>query len=112
MLHHFAHKRVQRFLLKNQIPGDYALGSRIFYSPIVLCLASYRRMGKRSETGRRMQAIAATRFYQWPSLPTFCPVLSVAARQAWSVLIVNTLAFTVCMVWMMFGVIGIPSRRC
>ena len=33
-------------------------------------------------------------------------------RQAWSVLIVSTLAFTVCfMVWMMFGVIGIPIKR-
>jgi NNP family nitrate/nitrite transporter-like MFS transporter len=33
-------------------------------------------------------------------------------RQAWSVLIVSTLAFTVCfMVWMMFGVIGIPLKR-
>ncbi len=32
-------------------------------------------------------------------------------RQAWSVLIVSTLAFTVCfMVWMMFGVIAIPIR--
>jgi len=32
-------------------------------------------------------------------------------REAWSVLIVSTLAFTVCfMVWMMFGVIGIPIR--
>ena len=32
--------------------------------------------------------------------------------QALSVLIVSTLAFTVCfMVWMMFGVIGIPIRR-
>jgi MFS transporter, NNP family, nitrate/nitrite transporter len=30
----------------------------------------------------------------------------------WSVLIVSTLAFTVCfMVWMMFGVIGIPIRK-
>jgi len=30
-------------------------------------------------------------------------------RQAWSVLIASTLAFTVCfMVWMLFGVIGIP----
>ena len=29
-----------------------------------------------------------------------------------SVLIVSTLAFTVCfMVWMMFGVIGIPIRK-
>jgi NNP family nitrate/nitrite transporter-like MFS transporter len=32
--------------------------------------------------------------------------------QALSVLIVSTLAFTVCfMVWMMFGVIGIPIRK-
>jgi NNP family nitrate/nitrite transporter-like MFS transporter len=32
--------------------------------------------------------------------------------KAWSVLIVSTLAFTVCfMVWMMFGVIGIPLRK-
>ena len=33
-------------------------------------------------------------------------------RQALSVLIVSTLAFTVCfMVWMMFGVIGIPIKQ-
>ncbi|MCL4698772.1 MAG: MFS transporter, partial [Burkholderiaceae bacterium] len=33
-------------------------------------------------------------------------------RRAWSVLIVSTLAFTVCfMVWMMFGVIGIPLKK-
>jgi NNP family nitrate/nitrite transporter-like MFS transporter len=33
-------------------------------------------------------------------------------RQAWSVLIVSTWSFTVCfMVWMMFGVIGIPIRK-
>lgn len=33
------------------------------------------------------------------------------SRRAWSVLIVSTLAFTVCfMVWMMFGVIGIPIK--
>ena len=33
-------------------------------------------------------------------------------RQAMSVLIVSTLAFTVCfMVWMMFGVIGIPIKK-
>jgi len=38
-------------------------------------------------------------------------VASQARRQA-SVLIVSTLAFTVCfMVWMMFGVIGIPIRK-
>ena len=34
------------------------------------------------------------------------------SRQAWSVLIVSTLGFTVCfMVWMMFGVIGIPIKK-
>ncbi|MGA8031288.1 MAG: nitrate/nitrite transporter [Casimicrobiaceae bacterium] len=33
-------------------------------------------------------------------------------RQAWSVLVASTFAFTVCfMVWMMFGVIGIPIRK-
>ena len=33
-------------------------------------------------------------------------------RQAWSVLVASTLGFTVCfMVWMMFGVIGIPIRK-
>ncbi|MCY4756314.1 MFS transporter [Pelomonas aquatica] len=33
-------------------------------------------------------------------------------RRAWSVLAVSTLAFTVCfMVWMMFGVIGIPIKK-
>ena len=46
------------------------------------------------------------------------PAVSAAApdagrtRQAWSVLIASTLAFTVCfMVWMMFGVIGIPIKE-
>lgn len=35
-----------------------------------------------------------------------------AGRKAWSVLIVSTLSFTVCfMVWMMFGVIGIPIKK-
>jgi NNP family nitrate/nitrite transporter-like MFS transporter len=34
------------------------------------------------------------------------------SRKAWSVLIVSTLAFTTCfMVWMMFGVIGIPIKK-
>ena len=34
------------------------------------------------------------------------------SKKAWSVLIVSTLAFTVCfMVWMMFGVIGIPIKE-
>ncbi len=33
-------------------------------------------------------------------------------RKAWSVLIVSTWAFTVCfMVWMMFGVIGVPIKK-
>jgi len=33
-------------------------------------------------------------------------------RKAWSVLIVSTWSFTVCfMVWMMFGVIGVPIRK-
>ncbi|HET9823083.1 MAG TPA: nitrate/nitrite transporter [Burkholderiaceae bacterium] len=33
-------------------------------------------------------------------------------REAWSVLAVSTLSFTVCfMVWMMFGVIGIPIKK-
>ena len=33
-------------------------------------------------------------------------------RKAWSVLIVSTWSFTVCfMVWMMFGVIGIPIKK-
>ncbi|MBI5720283.1 MAG: NarK/NasA family nitrate transporter [Burkholderiales bacterium] len=33
-------------------------------------------------------------------------------RKAWSVLVVSTFAFTVCfMVWMMFGVIGIPLKK-
>jgi len=37
---------------------------------------------------------------------------STRSRQAWSVLIVSTLGFTVCfMVWMMFGVIGIPIKK-
>lgn len=41
-----------------------------------------------------------------PSSPAPIP------RKAWSVLIVSTLAFTVCfMVWMMFGVIGIPLKK-
>jgi NNP family nitrate/nitrite transporter-like MFS transporter len=36
----------------------------------------------------------------------------VQQRKAWSVLIVSTLAFTVCfMVWMMFGVIGVPIKK-
>jgi MFS transporter, NNP family, nitrate/nitrite transporter len=40
------------------------------------------------------------------------PTASPIPRQAWSVLIVSTIAFTVCfMVWMMFGVIGIPLKK-
>jgi MFS transporter, NNP family, nitrate/nitrite transporter len=42
--------------------------------------------------------------------PGVTPVIR--QRQALSVLIVSTLAFTVCfMVWMMFGVIGIPIKK-
>jgi NNP family nitrate/nitrite transporter-like MFS transporter len=34
------------------------------------------------------------------------------SKKAWSVLIVSTLAFTVCFaIWMMFGVIGIPIKK-
>lgn len=37
---------------------------------------------------------------------------STVTREAWSVLIVSTVAFTVCfMVWVMFGVIGIPLQQ-
>ncbi len=46
--------------------------------------------------------------------PLSTPKVSEAtrSRQAMSVLIVSTLAFTVCfMVWMMFGVIGIPLKQ-
>lgn len=47
---------------------------------------------------------------------TSTPSSSVSAerhsRQAWSVLIASTLAFTVCfMVWMMFAVVGIPIKQ-
>lgn len=40
------------------------------------------------------------------------PAHQAAPSKAWRVLAVSTLAFTVCfMVWMMFGVIGIPIRK-
>ncbi len=40
------------------------------------------------------------------------PTQILDSKRAWSVLIVSTLAFTVCfMVWMMFGVIGIPIKK-
>ncbi|MEO7392291.1 MAG: nitrate/nitrite transporter [Ramlibacter sp.] len=40
------------------------------------------------------------------------PGVSAASSKAWSVLAVSTLSFTVCfMVWMMFGVIGIPIKK-
>ena len=43
--------------------------------------------------------------------PAAQPLSSVPPK-AWSVLIVSTLAFTTCfMVWMMFGVIGIPLKK-
>lgn len=44
--------------------------------------------------------------------PAAPPATARRTRQAWSVLAVSTLAFTVCfMVWMMFGVIGIPIKK-
>ncbi len=44
--------------------------------------------------------------------PTAAAVDPRRNAQAWSVLLVSTLAFTTCfMVWMMFGVIGIPIRK-
>lgn len=47
-----------------------------------------------------------------PTPPPAPVIASNAAHQPWSVLIVSTLAFTVCfMVWMMFGVIGIPIKK-
>jgi MFS transporter, NNP family, nitrate/nitrite transporter len=51
------------------------------------------------------------------TLSTHRPLAGAAAQggaqhKAWSVLSVSTLSFTVCfMVWMMFGVIGIPIRK-
>lgn len=46
------------------------------------------------------------------SVPTSTAAPVSRQRQAISVLIVSTLAFTVCfMVWMMFGVIGIPIKK-
>lgn len=49
----------------------------------------------------------------FPAAGTAAPAaVPSTGRQAWSVLAVSTLAFTVCfMVWMMFGVIGIPIRK-
>ncbi len=47
-----------------------------------------------------------------PTPPPAPAIASNAAHQPWSVLIVSTMAFTVCfMVWMMFGVIGIPIKK-
>jgi NNP family nitrate/nitrite transporter-like MFS transporter len=46
-----------------------------------------------------------------PDATATATATAIPAR-AWSVLIASTLAFTVCfMVWMMFGVIGIPIQR-
>ena len=40
------------------------------------------------------------------------PTSNTIPPKAWSVLIVSTIAFTTCfMVWMMFGVIGIPLKK-
>ena len=39
-------------------------------------------------------------------------VITQKNSKAYSVLIISTIAFTVCfMVWMMFGVIGIPIKK-
>ena len=47
-----------------------------------------------------------------PATPAAATATAPIPRQAWSVLIVSTIAFTVCfMVWMMFGVIGIPLKK-
>jgi NNP family nitrate/nitrite transporter-like MFS transporter len=47
-----------------------------------------------------------------PLMAAAAPITASRPRQALSVLIVSTLAFTVCfMVWMMFGVIGIPIKK-
>jgi MFS transporter, NNP family, nitrate/nitrite transporter len=44
--------------------------------------------------------------------PASAPADPATRHKAWSVLIVSTWAFTVCfMVWMMFGVIGIPLKK-
>ncbi len=46
-----------------------------------------------------------------PNVPSRSSSATTSSK-AWSVLIVSTLAFTVCfMVWMMFGVIGIPLKK-
>ncbi len=56
-------------------------------------------------------ALAATRATS-PSMPAATAAVPNRGRQALSVLIVSTLAFTVCfMVWMMFGVVGIPIKK-
>lgn len=55
-----------------------------------------------------MQERATTIGSEFSSLPTHAAM----PAKAWRVLAVSTLAFTVCfMVWMMFGVIGIPIRK-
>lgn len=57
-------------------------------------------------------ATAPTRAGRSASAPLSPAPAARPARQAWSVLAVSTLAFTVCfMVWMMFGVIGIPIKK-
>ncbi|MDA8452584.1 NarK/NasA family nitrate transporter [Acidovorax sp. NCPPB 3859] len=57
-------------------------------------------------------ATAPTRAGRSASAPLSPTTAARPARQAWSVLAVSTLAFTVCfMVWMMFGVIGIPIKK-
>ncbi len=65
-----------------------------------------KTLGNGDDTSIRKRGTA-----QWLTKP--CPRRKPQrTRQAWSVLIVSTFAFTVCfMVWMMFGVIGIPIKK-
>ncbi|WCM93721.1 NarK/NasA family nitrate transporter [Acidovorax sp. NCPPB 2350] len=59
-----------------------------------------------------MAHFSATAPARGGSRPAPFPSTVDSGRKAWSVLAASTLAFTVCfMVWMMFGVIGIPIRK-
>src|SRR6185295_13711315 len=69
---------------------------------------------RKFSSGKRScaMALAATRATTSPSSLAAPAAVPNRSRQALSVLIVSTLAFTVCfMVWMMFGVVGIPIRK-
>ncbi|CAM3507883.1 MFS transporter [Paracidovorax anthurii] len=59
-----------------------------------------------------MVHLSATAPARGGSSPAPLPSITDSDRKAWSVLAASTLAFTVCfMVWMMFGVIGIPIKK-